>query len=348
MTARTAATTATPTAILVPQPSIANNSPLAPTRPGKRAAQESLPEAPTKFPRVPEASSINGILRQHARERLYVQPLHWTAQQLRLLKCVFIRQRHAACRTTGTQTTVDERKAQSVAKVAEDLKSLCTPEFKAITIWDMLREHGFYKSCTGSTSELLFNQRPVAKLETDGLFAPSPKAPATLAFLNLDTVAQWRSKSVPMPKSNRMNPPVARIRKRRQAQIQPSKKFHDPYIVAVLIALAQAQRHAGILPESCCDSSTRILPNILGFKVHLLATSSQRLHIYTTCVTLTFLDRFDKPSQCSLAETLPFYDTRLPLNSPTEVSRIIEVISKSIGTGPCYLDSIQTSQDGPD
>jgi hypothetical protein len=38
----------------------------------------------------PEPFSLNGLLRQHCRDRLYVHPLHWTAQHLQLLNCRFI------------------------------------------------------------------------------------------------------------------------------------------------------------------------------------------------------------------------------------------------------------------
>jgi hypothetical protein len=38
----------------------------------------------------PQSFSLNDLLRQHCRDRLYVQPLHWTAQHLQLLECRFV------------------------------------------------------------------------------------------------------------------------------------------------------------------------------------------------------------------------------------------------------------------
>jgi hypothetical protein len=49
---------------------------------GRMAPQASQP---------PQPFSLNDLLRQHCRDRLYVQPLHWTAQHLQLLGCRFIR-----------------------------------------------------------------------------------------------------------------------------------------------------------------------------------------------------------------------------------------------------------------
>jgi hypothetical protein len=40
---------------------------------------------------APQPFSLNDLLRQHCRDRLYVQPLHWTAQHLQLLECQFVR-----------------------------------------------------------------------------------------------------------------------------------------------------------------------------------------------------------------------------------------------------------------
>jgi hypothetical protein len=49
-----------------------------------------LRPSPTDGPgAVPEPLSINSILRQHCRSRLYVPPLHWTSDHLQLLDCRF-------------------------------------------------------------------------------------------------------------------------------------------------------------------------------------------------------------------------------------------------------------------
>jgi hypothetical protein len=40
---------------------------------------------------VPEPASINAILREHCRTRLYVHPIAWTTDQPRLLGCQFVR-----------------------------------------------------------------------------------------------------------------------------------------------------------------------------------------------------------------------------------------------------------------
>src|SRR5271154_3538181 len=39
---------------------------------------------------LPQPLSLNDLLRQHCRDRLYVPPLRWTAQHVQLLNCRFV------------------------------------------------------------------------------------------------------------------------------------------------------------------------------------------------------------------------------------------------------------------
>lgn len=60
-----------------------------------RHPQRSLADAPWKqhwspfSAAKPEPGSINAILRKHCRTRLFVAPIIWTSEQLRLLECRF-------------------------------------------------------------------------------------------------------------------------------------------------------------------------------------------------------------------------------------------------------------------
>jgi hypothetical protein len=48
---------------------------------------------PSAFPAgldQPEPSSLNDILRKNNRDRLFVRPMRWTSQHLRLLGCQFL------------------------------------------------------------------------------------------------------------------------------------------------------------------------------------------------------------------------------------------------------------------
>lgn len=51
-----------------------------------------------------------------------------------------------------------------------------------------------------------------------------------------------RNQSIPFPPGNRSNYPIGRLRRKRLRQLQPAVQAEDPYIAAILIALAQGLR----------------------------------------------------------------------------------------------------------
>jgi hypothetical protein len=51
-----------------------------------------------------------------------------------------------------------------------------------------------------------------------------------------------RDDSIKIPTCNRLNPPIVRLRRKRLRLLQPPVEVEDPYIVAILIALAHEQR----------------------------------------------------------------------------------------------------------
>jgi hypothetical protein len=51
----------------------------------------------------PQPLSLNDLLRQYCHDRLYVQPLHWTAQHLQLIECRFVRRQRTLQPTSPTQ-----------------------------------------------------------------------------------------------------------------------------------------------------------------------------------------------------------------------------------------------------
>ena len=144
------------------QESSTNNTPALLKETGNHAAQDNLPGTPTKHARSLELSSINGILRQHARQRLYVRPLHWTAEHLRLLGCVFTTDRHAAVGKTRKETVLDEKLVRSTAETAAFLRPGVRSEIKAVVIRDMLADYGLSRVWYASLLFLLlFSTTPL-------------------------------------------------------------------------------------------------------------------------------------------------------------------------------------------
>ncbi|EAQ89719.1 hypothetical protein CHGG_06338 [Chaetomium globosum CBS 148.51] len=212
---------------------------------------------------------------------------------------------------------VNNKLTRPIERLAAYLKRGVGSEFKTVLVRDMLHRHGLSEAGTHDKFELRFAQRSVrAHLRTGGIFAPSPNAPPGLAFLDLDAVAKRRDLSVTYQIPHLTSRPVARILHKKLNRIRPIEEIYDPYIAAVLIALAQEQRRAGAVPDSCrtpptsggldSDSSTHTPQDSLG----------------------------PKPSQQSFADTVPLHHYHLTLKSPAQISDMISTMAKSMSRVP--------------
>lgn len=113
--------------------------------------------------------SINGLMRKHSRDRLYVPLLHWTSQHLQLLDCQFIlekagpQQKESSRRRRGrsgnanqgcytddkaTRNRQQHSEAASLSTeaviraTADDLRYASTTEFKTSAVRHLLERHG--------------------------------------------------------------------------------------------------------------------------------------------------------------------------------------------------------------
>jgi len=74
--------------------------------------------------------------------------------------------------------------------------------------------------------------------------ALGPLVIVTSVIGSTDSMSSLRDDSIKIPRCNKSNPPIARLRQKQLRRLQPPAKVEDPYIVAILIALAQEQRQA--------------------------------------------------------------------------------------------------------
>ena len=92
----------------------------------------------------PQPLSLNDLLRQHCRDRLYIQPLHWTAKHLQLLKCYFVRRQRAAqpassSELSGDNSRVDEhpQKRQLDIDLPNAVCRLACSEYISVKQWGL-------------------------------------------------------------------------------------------------------------------------------------------------------------------------------------------------------------------
>ncbi|KAK3358785.1 hypothetical protein B0T25DRAFT_531157 [Lasiosphaeria hispida] len=283
------------------------------SRRGRITSNYTTAPSPVSLSQSPEPSSINNILRNHSRDRLYIPPLQWTAQHLDLLGCRFVRNK--APRLTGEGHRVDLSAQTALSLLANRLLHPSITEFKTTVIRLHLKDHNIiYRR-----SDLLFNfgSRPVIKLPTNGVFSLSgtDSAAPVMAYLDLEAVRSRRNASIKVSGDNRPNPPIAGLRQKIQRRLNPIKEAEDPYIAAVLVALAQAAARDSPVPATSQDE--KVAPEATT-KVYLLARPSdtQGLYFYKAQFSPAFLDRLDMPSRYFPSRAVKISYYLIPL-SPT-------------------------------
>ncbi|KAH0522842.1 hypothetical protein TsFJ059_006629 [Trichoderma semiorbis] len=170
---------------------------------------------------------------------------------------------------------------------------------------DILRKCGMTRD-KHSGLNFYFNGRHVASLYTYGIFSrTSYEADGpSLAFLSLRDVSQQRNMSIRFPRHVERSSPEYRIAEKNRNSVRPVNEVEDPYIAAVLIALAQKQqRRQHAVAGTQADTPNREDASDGELKAHevfLLAHTAMDkpcLYFYTARIPSSFLDRLDYPSE---------------------------------------------------
>ncbi|KAK3369569.1 hypothetical protein B0T24DRAFT_362065 [Lasiosphaeria ovina] len=244
------------------------------------------------------AFSIQDLLRQNNRERLFLQPLHWTSRHVALLDVTFKRRESKA---TGP-TTHPQPFSDLLQSTASELPGACLTSTSIIH--EILELYGLNLR---DTSELFFRlgQHIAIALHPDGLFShASSMGPPVLAYLNIEAIR------------------ARRLTGRRRAGRQPKSQHpsshpaEDPYIAAMLIALAQAQH-----PRDQTDIPAEI-------EVHLLVlqqTRKKRLYHHTALIPATLVRRLDHPAQAYMRSPVTITYRRIPLKPVHEMLQALHL-----------------------
>lgn len=249
------------------------------------ANEEDVTSSPsTATSQFPSTLSLDDVIRQH-RKRLYIHPLQWTSQHLHILGCQFVTQSRTPRPPLEEITPSDPNKGlrpQQTVDVSPNaikaLKSLRS-EFnnekgRRWAIDDLMAAYGFAHRPRPSSSghDLLplgYGARAVTSLKVDRVFSHSS---AFAAYLDLDRIDLLRTDTVYTRWHRKLfekwpdNEPVKTILQAKLRRIQPSTQQYDPFILAVLVALAQERRRSCLIRNAAetpsailePDSSTRL------------------------------------------------------------------------------------------
>ncbi|GLA77078.1 hypothetical protein AtubIFM55763_008960 [Aspergillus tubingensis] len=196
-----------------------------------------------------EPNSIDSILRDNSRDRLYVPPVAWTMRHLRLLGCGFTLRTSKRKDRPHSQAVILDSPVHDLPKpnLSADLRRAMlqfggrrTLEVKKTAIKEILGAYGFSRLSYESLS-FYFRQQPVASVWTEGVFSRDSTGPS-LAYVTFDGIQSRRSKFVHNSTGKGFNEPVFRTCDKKLRSLQPANTVEDLYIMGILIALAQEQR----------------------------------------------------------------------------------------------------------
>lgn len=288
---------------------------------------------PSRSAESPEPSSINAVLREHHRTRLYVPPLHWTQTHLQLLGCRFTLhpppdEGGAGSEAANAPTTDTDSQGQAMSagasKALDDaireaiahIRHTPSTEVRTLAVRGLLDAHGFRQA--SSDLRFHFNRRAVTMLPTQGVFShPSNPTAPCLVYLDLNTVAMRRDESVKLSSTtSQVNAPIARLRAIYRRRIQPQQEQEDQYIMAVLIGLAQLRR------LQLAEGRAVDCPDTVAVQLLALSTNARGLYFYAARAPVAFLDKLDHPSRHFPGGSfhVPYY--RISLTSTDYVRRL--------------------------
>ncbi|KAK4246000.1 hypothetical protein C7999DRAFT_42537 [Corynascus novoguineensis] len=303
----------------------------------------------------PEPGSLYDIMHDHAGTSLYVVPICWTDQHARLLGARFRKRATVTTPVPQLGSGVWLEPSKMAQTLTSELHTLAredtTParafcKNRAIKhILSTLFPATLSRPKTGAELNLYFGHRAFKKVvripcvwkspsSVDASFDSCPTLPSTsfngtqpnardagmpmLAYINKSQLASVRKNlyTVLRGPDGNTNQPVSNLQRLRSKMLIPENADCDPYIVAILLAMAQAHfyHESSLRPSSQSSSqggrkSVRIAPpSFRDVQVQVIThdegnDNSPNFVVYTATVTATFLDRFMFPHKAPKGST---------------------------------------------
>ncbi|KAL7812796.1 hypothetical protein V8C26DRAFT_436794 [Trichoderma gracile] len=234
--------------------------------------------------------SINQLLRLHCRERLFVHPVEWTHRHLELLECSFepsTPEPAPACPPAPVplDKELEEHVSARFVRQLASRRGRGAPDFtwREAQLGRILtsNEHlaGIYLHFGNRACDLpcvLIGDYTARRIKVP--FA------ACIDRFNIESQRYERMKTY---RGVRQSEAADSLRSLLLRKLTPSHYYHDPYVLALLIALAQGQRAA--------RESSRSAEG--GFRPQVLMTSykENHVHLFAADISPAFLDRLGFP-----------------------------------------------------
>lgn len=269
----------------------------------------------------PQDNSLFDLLYTHSGESLFINPILWTDLHLQLLGVKFVTL--PRCDTPHPEPSPKPREfPPRMLRLSKQISNILAPHTSRenlgmngaasrVAALDGMLRAMFPAAELGSLGQLykqlniwVWGEPYQAICRLDGLFENSDDSPV-LAFINKDGLEFKRRHKLfgaaPGP-GGRPNHAVHGLVDLRIKKILPVNRDHDPYLVAIFIAMAQ-KRFYSTLPVPMKRKKRSVyrglsMPEFDNVKLHIITNDNgSELSVYTATVTAAFLERFHKPTQ---------------------------------------------------
>lgn len=262
--------------------------------------------------------SIDELIRRHPRERLFVQPLEWTARHLELLRCSFELQDDEVPRGKTVDEAVhdaDLMDRRPFSYWTHEAEVLANSDTKNAVIRRILTDRNGPFKCIRPFG--FFHYGADHKFRLHGLvFAPcsqrqgpgQDQPPPVFAFMQRSMVKIQREAAFPMPRPRRRqqlpNVPVAAARQLQLKHLEPADPCRDPYILVVLLGLAQAQAETVAVSSSSSETDwTRHEYRVCA--IFIDETNTEHMNFYSANISAPFLGKFGYPEHLRVPQSPP-------------------------------------------
>ncbi|KAH8650720.1 hypothetical protein BGZ61DRAFT_524626 [Ilyonectria robusta] len=263
--------------------------------------------------------SVNSMRDSHPRERLLTHPLLWTDRQLQAFDCRFINDANDTPHPKGVQFTPSRLpltppssapkphlcSQDEPTEEARRLARSCHPPLKYYALACLLRSQGFEK--TGDSIAFYHNGRPAYRPKCS-VFSPKhdggleTSRPLQLAHLDYAEILGSRRKMLmpSRPPQGSDNAPGRAIFHKKLAKVTPKDWSQDPFLVSILISLAQSQQHHVGTSQLGHDA----LSSEDSYTAQLLLTHNldrHAIHLYESEIPTMFLSKLTDPHHHGMA-----------------------------------------------
>ncbi|KJZ70584.1 hypothetical protein HIM_10013 [Hirsutella minnesotensis 3608] len=230
-----------------------------------------------------EALSIYESARRQPRKRILIEPLLWTRLHLEILSCTFSQCSPAPPAMMHLSPTDDAYRVRKFERYFFGNRHLWMVKEGSIRGLLGLEPSPLYWSCDlylhlgGHRSVLL----------PCHYYCLGDHIPVA-AHVDRSRIISQREKRVGPP-IRRYNPPAINLGKLQLKMVTPTESLHDPYLVALLIALGQLQWRALGRPKT--QQAAGVTPKLM------FSTEDRNyIYIYSANIPSFLIDMFDNPA----------------------------------------------------